>query len=132
MLSSTAATAFHPRQRVVGQQRQKEERDVLLPKSGPNTVLVRMLDMARFGVPKNDLLGAEEITTSSSLCLAKTCLSFLVSNSLLEEENVVLYPLFGSGSSRAMLFTTRQGFCFLRSYLDLAHLAGALGEPNYV
>lgn len=120
------------RQRLAAEEKQESySRDVLLPVDGPNTILVNMLDAARYGISKSHILILRGKARPPHY-LARTCLSYLVSNSLLEEEKVVLYPSqFGSEErSQVMLFTTRRGVGFLRSYLELARLAGNLGESE--
>jgi hypothetical protein len=99
-----------------------------LPRGGPNTILVNALELARFGISKSDLIRTQ--AGEATYPLAKTCISYLLSNSLLEEASVALYRSQFGRVVKPMLFTTRGGFDFLRSYLALAKLAGALGEPQ--
>lgn len=99
--------------------------DSILQK-GPNAILFNMLDMARFGISRIELLSHEP--GSATIPLVKTCVSYLLSHALIEEENVVLYHSQFGGASRYLYFTTERGFRFLRDHLSLATLAGTLGE----
>jgi hypothetical protein len=110
-------------QRSLTQESDSEPRAFL---SGPNTILASILKMGRFGASRDELLAAH--ATSASFPTAKTCLSYLLSCSLIEEVNVTLFRSQFGAASKSLLFTTVKGFGFLQNYFELSRLAGNLGE----
>jgi hypothetical protein len=90
-------------------------------------VLVDILTKARFGSTRSELV-TSQIACGASYSVVRACLGYLLSHSLLEEENVEMYRSQFGALSRSTYFTTERGFHFLQTYSALARLAGTLGE----